>query len=724
MTVTYMNEESEQDVEVYSSGSIKLNMPDILESSNIAELLDADQLAGIAITVIEEYRADEESRSGWLEDMRSAMELALQVTEAKNFPWKNASNVKLPIITIAALQFNSRVLPAIVSGNTLVKIKTIGRDKDGKKLAKAKRVETFMSYQMLEEDSDWVEEMDSMLMSLPIMGCGFKKVYQDTDIGTPLSKFVKPENLCIDYYATSIETAHRITELCDVNHNTVIERQRGGVYRECPLTYPSGGESASNAEDKVGFEGRTPPSLSPGNRRILEQHRYLDLDGDGYMEPYIVVVDELEQKVLGIYTRFGAEDITYSKKNKKQIARIVAEQYYIKYRFVPSPNGSIYDLGWGSLLAPINKSINSSVNRMLDAATLANLPFGFVGRMVRIKEGEIKIAPGRFIQLNATGEDLRKHIYMPELKGPSNVLLSLMEMLLRYAERVSSTGDLMVGETPGQNTPATTSLAVLEQAQKVLNRTYARVFEGAKKEYRRRFQLNKLHLDVAHYAEVVDEFLLEGADEEQVTQIMQELERDFLGSADDIKPAADPTVAGEAQRLAKAEAIRKAAYEGTGYDRFEVERRYIEALNVENMDKVLPIDEKGQQAIVPPPDPNIEIEQGKLEIEKMKLELEKARLEIDSRYKQVKLDAEIRLLEAQAVKAEADAIKSIAQAEAAEAGSDIAEYKAHIDLLKQSLDKRKQERENAEAPPTDKPDDVGRLEGELRNDEGNGPPQG
>lgn len=708
--------------ETTSYSNIKLSMGDILQASNIAELLDADQLTTIALKVIEEYYSDEDSRSGWLNDMKSAMELALQVTEAKNVPWKNAANVKLPIITIAALQFNSRVLPAIVSGNTLVKMKTIGRDNDGRKLAKAKRVETFMSYQMLEEDRDWVEEMDSMLMSLPIIGCGFKKVYQDTDVGAPLSKFVKPENLCIDYYATSIETAHRITELCDMNHNTVVERQRSGVYKECELNYPSGSESSNHEGDKVGFEGRTPPSLSPGNRRILEQHRYLDLDDDGYMEPYIVVVDLLEEKVLGIYARFGLEDITYSKKKTKQIARIVPEHYYIKYRFVPSPNGSIYDLGWGALLAPINKSINSSVNRMLDAATLANMPFGFLGRMVRVKEGEIRIAPGRFIQLNATGEDLKKHIYMPELKGPSNVLLSLMELLLRYSERVSSTGDMMVGETPGQNTPATTSLAVLEQAQKVLNRTYARVFEGAKKEYRRRFQLNKLHLDVKHYAEVVDEFNIENQDEEQMANNMQELSLDFMGSSDDIKPAADPTVAGEAQRLAKAEAIRKAAYEGTGYDHFEVERRYMEALNVENMDAVLPIDEKGGQAILPPSDPKIEIEKAKLEIESMKLKLEQARVELDNRYKQSKLDAELRLIEAQAIKAEADAIKSIAQAEAAEAGTDIAEYKAHIDLLKQSLSKRKQERVNAEAPVSDNADDVGGMEREPSNPEVQGVP--
>ena len=57
-----------------------------------------------------------------------AMDLAMLVAEQKSFPWPGASNVKHPLLATAAIQFNARAYPAIVSGRDVVKGCVYGND--------------------------------------------------------------------------------------------------------------------------------------------------------------------------------------------------------------------------------------------------------------------------------------------------------------------------------------------------------------------------------------------------------------------------------------------------------------------------------------------------------------------------------------------------------------------------------------------------------------------
>ena len=113
-----------------------------------------------------------------------SMEIAKQIATAKSFPWPDASNVKYPLLTTAALQFAARAYPAICDGPRVVKCQVMGADADGKKSEAAERISQHMSYQLLYETS-WEADIDTLLHQLPIIGCVFKKVYRDgtTDAG-------------------------------------------------------------------------------------------------------------------------------------------------------------------------------------------------------------------------------------------------------------------------------------------------------------------------------------------------------------------------------------------------------------------------------------------------------------------------------------------------------------------------------------------------------------
>mgnify|MGYP003333378041 CR=1 FL=1 len=143
----------------------KLKLDDLVACPNIAELLDADDLHKIGYDVVHEFETDLMSRSAWEKKTEDAMKLALQVVESKTFPWPNASNVKFPLVTIAALQYHARSYPVLVDGDLPVKCRVLGEDKDGTKRLRADRVQEHMSYQLLEEDEDWESEMDKVLKS-------------------------------------------------------------------------------------------------------------------------------------------------------------------------------------------------------------------------------------------------------------------------------------------------------------------------------------------------------------------------------------------------------------------------------------------------------------------------------------------------------------------------------------------------------------------------------
>ena len=98
------------------------------ESENIAEELDEHELARIGYDVKREYEIDLKSRDDWEESAKKAMDIALQIRKPKNYPWPHASNIKYPLVTVAALQFGARAYPAICDGNRIVKGVPLGDD--------------------------------------------------------------------------------------------------------------------------------------------------------------------------------------------------------------------------------------------------------------------------------------------------------------------------------------------------------------------------------------------------------------------------------------------------------------------------------------------------------------------------------------------------------------------------------------------------------------------
>jgi chaperonin GroES len=497
-----------------------------------------------------------------------------------------------------------------------------------------------MSFQLLEEDEDWESEMDKVLITQPIVGCAFKKSYYDPIKKHNISENVLAKDLVVNYWTKSLETAPRITHVLQMSRNEIYERTARGLWVNGVSDGRQQGDASilSNSglqgvQDTA--QGLTPPDPTDSSTpiEILEQHCHIDFDDDGYAEPYIVYVRRDNKKVARIVARYSEGDIEMS---GDKVLSIKAEQYFTKYPFVPSPDGGFYDLGFGVLLGPLNESINTIINQLVDAGTMANTAGGFLSRGIKLRGGNYSFNPMEWKHVDTTGDDLRKGIVPLPVREPSQVLLTLLNLLINYGERIGGSVDILTGQNPGQNTPAETTRTMAEQGMKVFNGIFKRTYRSLKQEFRKLYRLNQIFIDE-------NTRYISNAEKEGMILVT-----DYDGPVTDVMPTADPSITSDAQRNAQAMAIAMRVQANPGlYNSYEVERVFLKAMKFPDIDRVLP-DPRGPNAIPPAQNPKVQIEQ-------MKMQAKQASDQLNMKMGLMKLMGEAELNQAKIQKLEAEA---------------------------------------------------------------------
>jgi chaperonin GroES len=418
-----------------------------------------------------------------------------------------------------------------------------------------------MSWQILYGMDDWEEEMDKLLVVLPVIGVAFKKTYYNPETQKNCSQLVLPSNLVVNYWAKSLEQAERKTEVIEMSPRVLRERQLAEVFLDIDLPAPSTA-TQNSASTQPNAQGMVAPSQVDETTpyTLLEQHTFYDLDGDGYAEPYVITIEAGSKKVLRVVARFDKKGIKMTADGKR-IAKINPIEFYTKFPFIPNPDGSFYDVGFGLLLGSINETINTSVNQLIDAGTLSNMQSGFLSKALRMRTGDTRFMPGEWKWVNATGEQLKNGVFPLPVREPSQVLLKLMELLLTSGKELASVAEIFVGKMPGQNTPATTTMASIEQGMKLFTAVYKRIYKALEKEYKKLFELNGVFLDEEEAAAMLDDAITKA---------------DYDTSSYDVCPSSDPTAFSATQKLVKAQGLLELLPLGT-IDPMEVTKRVLEA---------------------------------------------------------------------------------------------------------------------------------------------------
>lgn len=466
------------------------------DKPNVIDAFKESDVTKLGQEALEEYRIDRESRSKWEADAREAMKAILQDKQDKNYPWPKASNVRVPLLTTAALQFAARAYPAIIQSPKMVRMEIIGRDTDQTKQVRAERVETHMSYQLLKEIKGWESDTDVMLHQLPAIGTAFRKTFYSHEFKRPDARLVSALDLVVNQSAQSLETVPRISHRFDLYPHEIQTRVRADTFADIDL------KSVDATSEDEGFKPRDVNDQdSLAAHSFIEQHRYHDLDGDGYAEPWIVTLHEGSEKVVRIAPNFDLKRATLNRRN--EIVELPRFNYFTKYGFIPDPAGGFYDVGFGLLLRTLSDAVDTSLNQMLDAGHLQNAGGGFIGSGLNLKKSELRFSPGVYHTVNAPGNVVRDAVVQLTHPGPSETLMNLLVMLIDFGKQITAVQDILTGESQRAQ-PATTTLAQIEQGLKVFSAIYKRIYRALGDEYKILYELNSRYPDQEKYLKILD----------------------------------------------------------------------------------------------------------------------------------------------------------------------------------------------------------------------------
>ena len=546
---------------------------DIPFDANLVEYLDDSILGSLSNKLINSVENDKESRKEWEKTYTDGLKyLGMRFDEQRSQPFEGSSGVIHPILSEAVTQFQAQAYKELLPAQGPIKTQVIGQ-RDMNKEMQAERVCEFMNYYIMNEMPEYDPDLDQLLFYLPLSGSAFKKVYYDAAKNRPVSKFIPAEDLLVPYNATDLLSAERVTHVVSMSNNEVRKMQLSGFYADIDLN-----DSEQIIRDNIDKEidkiqGVEPDYSDDEQRKLYEIHTVEDIEGfedvdemgetTGLKLPYIITIDDSTQEILSIRRNYNPEDPLRNKIN-----------YFVQYKFLPGLG--FYGLGLSHMIGGLSKASTSILRQLIDAGTLSNLPAGFKARGIRIRDEASPLQPGEFRDVDAPGGALRDSLMPLPYKEPSNVLFSLLGLLVDSGKRFAAIADMNIGDANAAM-PVGTTVALLEKGTKVMSAIHKRLHYAQKNEFKILARIFQEFLPPVYPYETGS-----GPREVKVQDFDQRI---------DVIPVSDPNIFSMSQRVIMAQELLtmvQSAPELHGPQGiYEAYRRMYAALGVDNIESLL-----------------------------------------------------------------------------------------------------------------------------------------
>ena len=581
LTPEEMGDEPMVEIEIEDPESVKIGIGGVeieLEpgqetaedfNANLAEYMSEGDLQGIASELIGLVDADINSRKDWADMYVKGLEVLGMKYEERAEPWLGACGVYSPILTEAAIRFQSEMITETFPAQGPVKTQIIG-EVTRKNEESAERVRDDMNYRLTDEMVEYRPEHERLLYSLGLAGAAFKKVYYDPTIGRQTAPYIPAEDLIIPYGASNVYTAERVTHVMRKTENELNKLMAAGFYRQTELGEPV--RIFTDIEKKKAEEQGY--SLTDDDRyQVLEIHvdwnlkGYEDTDADGEETgialPYIVTIERGTQTVLSIRRNWDESD-----------SRKLKRQHFVQYTYIPGFGA--YGLGFIHIIGGYARAGTAIIRQLVDAGTLSNLPGGLKTRGLRVKGDDTPIAPGEFRDVDIPSGALRENIMPLPYKEPSQVLAALLERITDEGRRLAAIGDLKLSDMSAQ-APVGTTLAILERQLKTMSAVQARVHASLKMEFKLLKEIIRDYMP-ADYS-----YIPVGGN-----RAAKQEDYDLV----EVIPVSDPNAATMAQRIMQYQAALQLAQGAPQiYDLPQLHRQMLEVLGIKNAEKLVPVED-------------------------------------------------------------------------------------------------------------------------------------
>jgi hypothetical protein len=540
---------------------------------NLAEDVDDLELSRISDDLLRGIENDIQTRSDWIEDRAQGLKLLGLKIEipgvqgaSDGAPVEGMSKVRHPLLLEAVLRFQANARSELLPTDGPVKIRDDSNNSGAKLDELANALEKDMNHYLTVTASEYYPDTDRMLFMVGFGGDGFKKVYFCPLRNRPVSESIDAEDLIVNNAATDLESAKRITHRIMMRPSVVKRMQIIGAYRDIPLYEPSEPKLNAAQEEKNAQQGvsNTVMNHEDRDREIYECYCELDIKGfehmwkgkpSGLEVPYRVTIDVSSRQILSIVRNYKEEDEELP----------TARRVFVKYPFVPGLG--FYDIGLLHILGNTTNAITAAWRELLDAGMFAAFPgFLMADQGARQNTNIFRVPPGGSATVKTNGMRITDAIMPLPYKEPSGALMTMAENISQYGQRLGGTAELAVGEGR-QDAPVGTTLAMIDQATKVLNSVHKRLHAAQSEE----FQLLK-----ECFRENPESFWQRNNapaypwDQET---FLQALENHYL------VPQADPNTASQTQRMMKTMALIQMASQAPDmYDLQAVNRQALRTI--------------------------------------------------------------------------------------------------------------------------------------------------
>lgn len=323
-------------------------------SVNLVEYFSDAELKKIASRATEDYDDDINSRAKHMRANKHYYELYASVTHVKSWPFQNAANVNVPLLTYAELQTHGRIFDMLIpeKGNIYNALPTRASDED--EVDRANRTELFVNWYFRWAVPEYRMSYDATIWQVLLFGDAFRTAYWDVSENRLRPVWIGVDDFVVPYSCKitdpSMRGVPRYTWVKRMSLFEIQDRGERGEYHGTEDLKPEGGESdekrgASEMKQVIDeVDGKEPPSrrfLEDEERQVLEQHRWLRMPDDSKAEggprhpsfdskphPVIVTIDEPTDTVLRIVLReeddpadarrFAREDPPYQAYTQQQ----------------------------------------------------------------------------------------------------------------------------------------------------------------------------------------------------------------------------------------------------------------------------------------------------------------------------------------------------------------------------------------------------------------------
>jgi len=586
--------------------------------SNLVDDIDQAQLGIIANDLLRGIEDDIESRRDWIEARAQGIKLLGLKIEVPNVggtadgaPVEGMSRVRHPLLLEAVLRFQANARSELLPTDGPVKLRNDNNNADLAQDQRANALQRDLNHYLTSTAAEYYPDTDRMLLMLGFGGTSFKKVYFCPLRNRPVSETVDADDLIVSNAATDLTNAKRVTHRSFMRSSTVRRLQILGVYKDTELPIPQQPDLDPAQREERAQQGVTETAYRPEDRDREIYECYCELDIPDYEHkykgkvsgleiPYRVTIDVSSKEVLSIVRNYNETDDLPE-----------ARTTFVKYTFVPG--FGFYDIGLLHILGNTTNAVTAAWREMLDAGMFANFPgFLFSDAGGRQNTNIFRVPPGGGALVKTGGLPISQAIMPLPYKEPGMGLMNLVTNIAETGMRLGGTSEQAVGEGRA-DAPVGTTLALIDQATKVLNSVHKRMHASQAEEFK---------LLVECFRENPESFW-----QRNKKPAYQWDQKAFLEALTDAElvPQADPNTASQSQRMMKIVGLKQLQQQNPSmYDPIAIDTAAMQAMGWSNP----------QQFMVPPsalqqkPPPEVQYAQAMVGIKKQEADAKTAMVQV------------------------------------------------------------------------------------------------